>query len=121
MIKKIFITLTIVICLLNVSVSVVSAAGLVPCGETATECDFSKLIETINGLIKYLIMIAMPLSAIAFAYAGWLYLTAGGNTGQVDKAKGVFADVGIGLIIILSGWLLFKFIESEFFHAFIYR
>lgn len=130
MIKKIFITLTIAICLLNVSASVVLAEdGLVKCGRTgefsnvdsngnpisaAEQCGFSDLIELINSLINYLIMIAMPLSAIAFAYAGWLYLTAGGNTGQVDKAKGVFADVGIGLIIILSGWLLFKFIETTF-------
>ena len=120
MIKKIFIVLTIVICLLNVFSSVVLAAdGLVQCGtgsgaSAATDCDFAAAVAMINRLINYLIMIAVPIAAVAFAYAGWLYLSSGGNTGQVEKAKEIFTDVGIGFIIVLSGWLVFTAIAKNF-------
>lgn len=106
------------ICLWGISGSVASAA-LVTCGtandsSAATNCTFVSLITMINEIIKYLIMIAMPLAAISFAYAGWLYLSAGDDTGKVTKARTIFTDVGIGLIIVLSGWLVFHLIQTTF-------
>lgn len=97
-----------------------SAGGLVKCGyggsaqSDATSCDFAEAINLINRLITYLVVISMPIAAIAFAYAGWLYLSAGGNSSKVSRAIGVFTSVGIGLVIILSGWLVFKFIANNF-------
>lgn len=97
--------------------------GLVNCGKNeavtnahpaATDCTFSDAIDMIDTLIRYLIMIAIPVASIAFAYAGWLYLSAGENSGQVTKARTIFLDVGIGFIIILAGWLLFTLIAQTF-------
>ncbi len=96
------------------------AQGLVNCGtgtykdSSEYDCNFTKAVEMINTLISYMIVVAMPISAIAFAYAGWLYLSAVDNPGQVTKAKHVFISVGIGFILILSGWLIFKLIATEF-------
>jgi hypothetical protein len=45
-----------------------------------------------------------------FAYAGYLYLTAMGNSGQISKAHTVFLDAIIGFIIMLSAWLFVDFI-----------
>jgi hypothetical protein len=128
MAKKISIIMLLALCLWSVSGGVVSAA-LVNCGQTAGDkagigadsntpaalgCGFADAVAMINTLIKYLIMISMPLAAIAFAYAGWLYLSAGENTSNVTKARTIFLDVGIGVIIILSGWLVFTLIAQTF-------
>lgn len=115
--KKIFIALVIISLFLPVYSAF--AEPLVNCGtgndqKAALDCNFSKLMEMINIIINYLIMIALPLAAISFAYAGWLYLAAGDSSSNVSKAKTIFADVGIGLVLVLSSWLIFKLIETTF-------
>ena len=52
-----------------------------------------------------MVFIAVPLAAIAFAWAGFLYLSARGNPGQISKAHGIFLNVAIGLGIVLIAWL----------------
>jgi hypothetical protein len=128
MAKKVFITMLLALCLFSVSSSAVLADNaLVQCGRTkdvwngsltaqqqAQDCNFAAAVQMINDIINYLIMISMPLAAIAFAYAGWLYLSAGDDTGKVKKAHEIFLSVGVGVIVILSGWLLFKLISTTF-------
>lgn len=94
-------------------VSNVHSAGLVPCGgfdDNGTlepACDFSHLVLMAERIIDFLLYtIAMPLAAVAFAYAGFLYLTAGPNPGNVGKAKKIFLNVLWGLIIALAAWLI---------------
>ena len=125
--KKIFIITLVALCLWSVSAPIAMAqGGLVNCGRSQTDssmdnnvpeaqqCQFSDLIALINTLIQYLIYISLPLAAIAFAYAGWIYLSAGGDTGKVKKAHTIFLDVGIGIALVLSAWLIFQYIAKEF-------
>ncbi len=129
--KKVVVSLALVLCVYGVFASTVlaasstadpSAGGLVTCGRTgsgssqqqATSCNFTALVSMVNTIIQYLIYIALPLAAISFAYAGWLYMSAGENSSQVSKAKTIFIDVGIGFILVLSAWLVFKLIETTF-------
>ena len=133
-VQKIFVVLSLSLCLWSVMAPSVSAQtwlnGLVNCGRAssapkydpvthallpaAQNCQFSDLIALINTLIQYLIYISLPLAAIAFAYAGWIYLSAGGDTGKVKKAHTIFLDVGIGIALVLSSWLIFKYIGDAF-------
>ncbi len=85
---------------------------LIPCGRSgAPECTFSHLFVFVKTVINFLIVyIAVPGSALLFAYAGFLFLTARGSSGQVEKAKGIFLDVFVGLVIALAGWLVVNFI-----------
>ena len=93
----------------------VGANGLDSNGKTAAQsCGFSDLINMINTIITYLIYIAMPLAAISFAYAGWLYLSAGDKPANISKAKTIFIDVGIGIFLVIASWLIFKLIETTF-------
>src|SRR3990167_3263145 len=81
------------------------ADPLVPC--SGADCDFDSLIELIKNIVTFLLFsFAVPLAAISFAIAGVMILTAGGNTGQVEKAKEIFWNVLIGLIVALSAWLI---------------
>ena len=81
------------------------ADSLVPC--SGADCDFDSLIELIKNIINFLLFsFAVPLAAISFAIAGVMILIAGGNTGQVEKAKEIFWNVLWGLIVALSAWLV---------------
>jgi len=66
-------------------------------------CDIALLAQNV---LNTGIFIAVFLSAILFAYAGWKALTAGGNASEYGAAKAVFSNVLIGLVIILAGWLV---------------
>ena len=80
------------------------SAGIVPCdGPNCTVCSLATLAQNILNIGIYL---AVFLSAVLFAWAGWKYLTAGGDTGEVSSAKKIFWNVAIGLIIILGAWLI---------------
>jgi len=77
---------------------------LVPCIDN---CTLAHILVLISNVINFILKgIAVPLAAIAFAYAGWLYLTAGGNPGQIQKAHDIFKGVAIGLFIALAAWLI---------------
>ena len=97
--------------LVSVAPVIASAAGLtaiVPAdcnqeGGCQTICDLALLAQNVLNDGIYL---AVLLSAFLFAWAGWKHMSAGGDAGQIKKANEVFAAVFIGLIIILSAWLI---------------
>src|SRR5690348_14017741 len=89
---------------------VASAQGLVSCGLgtgiQAFSCQFCSLFQLADNIIKFLLLIAAPIAALLFAYAGFLYMSSGGAQENVSKAKNIFTDVLIGFIIALCGWLV---------------
>ncbi len=96
-------------------------AGLVPCGnvEDTTKgvvtdaCGFADLIVLAQTVMKFLIFdLAAPIAAIMFAYAGFTYVTNGGNESKIKQAHDIFLYVFWGLIIALSAWLVVNFILS---------
>ena len=74
------------------------------------DCDFSALITMANNIIKFCIVLGTSVFAIVFMYAGYLYLTAMGDTGQISKAHGLFWNAIKGFVIMLAAWLLVDFI-----------
>ena len=65
-------------------------------------CDLGQLAQNVLNTGIY---IAVFLSAILFAWAGFKYLTSVAGS-EVSRAKETFVNVAIGLVIILAGWLL---------------
>lgn len=107
-----------------------TSGGLVPCGnkkvpitsETTKNgtaativnpCDFDYFLYMINLVIDFILFkLAIPLSAIAFAYAGFILLFSGGQAGKRTQAKNIFLNVAIGLILAASCWLIVNTILS---------
>lgn len=56
----------------------------------------------IRSLLSFLGLVMVGL----FLYAGFLWMTAGGNSDSVDKAKGLIKNAVIGMIIIISAYSL---------------
>ncbi len=92
----------------------VHAQGLIPCGGSGQPaCNFTYLIQLIQNVIDFLLVdVAIPLAIILFAYAGWLYMSAGGDSGKVSKAHGIFMNVVFGLVLALAAWLIVNTIAS---------
>jgi hypothetical protein len=78
---------------------------LVPCN--GPDCTFNSLVQLANNIIDFIVYISVPVSAIMFAYAGWLYITSS-TSGNIEKAHKIFVSVGLGLLFILGAWLIVK-------------
>ncbi len=100
----------------SLSTQGLGGGGIVPCqnlvdrnGVTVDPCNFPAFIKLIQNVMNFLIFdLALPLAALIFAYAGFLYLTSGANEHNRSKAKGIFWKVLVGFIIALSAWLIVK-------------
>jgi hypothetical protein len=83
-------------------------------GNYATPCDFNFFMLLVNNVIKYLLfVIATPLIALIIMYTAYLYLTAGGNSGQVEKVKHIFFNAVVGYVIALGAWLIINTIITS--------
>ncbi|HZS42754.1 MAG TPA: pilin [Candidatus Paceibacterota bacterium] len=91
------------------TVAVSQPSQLVPkCNDNNGGCQWNDLVTLANTIVNFLLYLAGSLAAISFAFAGFLYLTAGGNPSKAAEAKGIFWKVIIGLIIAVGAWLLVK-------------
>ncbi len=109
------IVLLLVLLMLSFSPMLAAAEGVIPTivpdncrgdsnrGGCQSICDIAQLAQNILNAAIYL---AVFLSAVLFAWAGFLYLTNVASSGQHSKAVDVFKNVAIGLVIILAGWLI---------------
>ncbi len=104
---SVYITLAIILFVPQAVFAVASGhGGLVPCDGVKTECDFGKLIQLAHNVLNFIVTMATMLSALMFAYAGWLYLSSAGNQENVKKAHKLFYKVVLGMVIILIAWVL---------------
>jgi len=60
------------------------------------------IVKVLNFLLSFLGLLAF----IALVYAGFLYVTAGGEDGQHGKAKSIIIFVVIGIFVILAAYAL---------------
>lgn len=95
--------------------------GLVPCSNTPDNgnispsdlCDFDAFMKLINIVINFILFyMAMPIAAIMFFYAGFKLVTSGGNSEARGKAKNIFTNAVIGLVLAVGAWLIIKTILS---------
>ncbi len=90
--------------------------SLVPCGgdknqagEIINPCSFSDAMTMIDGIIKFILkFLAIPISAISFAYAGFTMVTSGGNTEARSKAKSIFTNTAIGLLFVAGAYIIVR-------------
>ncbi|MEX0652050.1 MAG: pilin [Candidatus Paceibacterota bacterium] len=80
-------------------------SGLVPCGN-GVECTVCHVGILAENVINFIVNVSFIVAAILFAYAGFLLFTAGADPSQVTKARKMFTDTLIGIVIILTSWLV---------------
>ncbi len=70
------------------------------------ECGWDQILELVRNLMAFMLFFSAAFATLAFAYAGFLYLTAFGQAGEIEKAHGIFTKVLIGFIFVFLGWLI---------------
>lgn len=86
---------------------IAAAAGLVPCGGPGEpDCTTQSVTILTNTLITFLFTMLSVIAVIVLVYAGFTMLTSGGDVSAAKKAKSMFTNVVIGIIIILASWLV---------------
>ena len=80
--------------------------GLVPCTDG---CKFTDLYDLINNLINFIIFVlAVPIAVLVITIAGaWLVIYPS-NEGKRKEALGMIRTAVIGLLIVLSAYLIVK-------------
>ena len=85
-----------------------TSTGLITCNNTtASPCDFNALMLLVNHVIDFLIIMAAPITAIVFTWAGFQYLFSGGE-GATESAKSMMVKTFWGFVIMLCAWLIVK-------------
>jgi LysM repeat protein len=103
----------------NTNTSSYDGKGLVPdcnsgevdpvTGNYTNPCNFNVVMSLINKVINFvLVTLATPLFALIMIYVGYLYLTASGNSENINLAKKILKNAVFGYIIALIAWLLVK-------------
>ena len=100
-----------------ISIAQADQLGLIPCGnveaagKVTDPCTYTDLVYLAQTVIKFMIFsLAAPIAAIMFAYAGFVYITNGGNEAKIKQAHDIFLMVFWGLVIALAAWLMINFI-----------
>lgn len=100
---------------LSFDISNAAATGLVPCnptyGGSATAdltdpCGWEQLVALGQNILNYAIVLMAILSVAGIAYAGFLYVTAMGDSGKIKKAHGIFTKIIWGIFFVLGAYLI---------------
>ncbi|MFH1175590.1 MAG: IPT/TIG domain-containing protein, partial [bacterium] len=68
---------------------------------------------TIVNIIRIVLGFLGIIAVVIIIYAGYLWMTAGGNAEQIETAKMLMRNAVIGLVIILSSFAIVSFILSK--------
>jgi cysteine-rich repeat protein len=79
-------------------------------GEAAGFSTQASVQVIIARLIRTAITFAGIVVVVFMIYGGFMYMTAGGNTDRIEKAKKVLINTVIGLVIVLSAFTITQFI-----------
>ncbi len=84
--------------------------GFVCC--SGPDCNFDSFKYSIEHIIKYALNLAFVAIALMVAYAGYLYMTSGGDSGKRQEAHEMFHKVVIGILVVLLAFLIVEIITS---------
>lgn len=71
-------------------------------------CGLKDLFNILDKVLEWSMIFTTTIATIMFVYAGFLYITSQGDSSQVSKATGIFKNVAIGFVIILTALFLVK-------------
>ncbi|MFH0814959.1 MAG: hypothetical protein V1902_02705 [Candidatus Falkowbacteria bacterium] len=73
----------------------------------------TELPQRIGAILKVAVGVLGVVLTCLIIYGGFLWMTAGGDPGQVKKAKGYITDAIIGLIICILAYAITQFVVGK--------
>ncbi len=77
-------------------------------------CSLDDIIQTGVNFANFLFGISGAVFLAIFVYAGVLYLTAGGSTDRVSKAKKMLTQATIGMLLVVGAGVMVTFVYNAF-------
>ncbi len=88
---------------------------IVPCGNPGQEaCQACHLVKLAENVVNFFVYFSIAIATLMFAWAGILYVSSATNPKNIETAHGIFWSVFVGLIIVLSAWLVVDTIMKTF-------
>src|SRR3989344_5680649 len=82
--------------------------GLIKAGQTVNAQ--STIPELIGSIVGVALSFVGAVFFLLILYAGFLWMTAFGNTEKVDRAKSILEHAAVGLVIVLAAYAISKFV-----------
>ncbi|MFH0755517.1 MAG: hypothetical protein V1910_02525 [bacterium] len=73
---------------------------------SGADCDFTALAKLINNAINWFLGISVLIAACTFSWAGFMILINKEKPEELLKEKSVLWKTMIGMIIVLTAWLI---------------
>ena len=73
---------------------------------------YDDIMSLLQKLLESLVKILLPVIAVFIIYAGFLFVTAGGDTKKLEDAKKTLLGALIGAALILGAWVFAQAIAS---------
>jgi len=90
----------------------VSQEGWNPEALKVTNLPYRPVAEILLTFINWAIIIIGLLGVIVFIYAGFLYLTAQGETDKIETAKKVMIYAIVGIVVAVLGYVVVKTVND---------
>ncbi len=95
-----------------------SAAFFGPIVSEACRCPdraptYGCVLDTGQRMINFGITIGLVAFTFMLAYAGFVWMTSGGNPEKRNQGRSMLLNVVIGLVIVLTAWLVVDFVMKE--------
>jgi len=84
--------------------------GLIKAGQTVNAQ--STIPELIGSIVGVALSFVGAVFFLLILYAGFLWMTAFGNTEKVDRAKSILEHAAVGLVIVLAAYAISRFVFS---------
>lgn len=68
--------------------------------------------EFVSKMLGYVVKIGGVLAIVVIVYVGFLFASAGGDSGKITKARSVLINVLLGLVVLLGAEILGATITS---------
>lgn len=80
------------------------------CLGAARQCGLSDMVQVAVNLAGIMLGLLGSVTFLIFIYGGLTWLTAAGNAERISRGRKVFEGALVGLVIVLSSWVIINFI-----------
>jgi len=97
---------------INDAQSILDDTGNKVYGQNPTQ-NSASLADKVGGIINVILGFLGIIFLILIIYAGFLWMTAGGNDDTVSKARKILINSTIGLVIVIGAYVISSFIFNQ--------
>ncbi len=99
-----------------------NSGGIVPCGgvnanDQSQACTICHLIEGIHNIVKFIMGLIVVTATVVIVVAGVMYIVSAGNPAMITMAKTAIKNALIGVVVILTAFMMITFIANRMFGA----